>query len=591
MARLTTTHSLGHRRRVLVGAALVVALVAFGAVRVMLGGWAPLAADDARYLYVGLSILDGHGPVGPSGTVFLLRSPIYGLALALGSPLGSDPVAGARIVAATLGLLGLTGAGRLGWRLAGPGGAIGTAVALVSIPLVWNLIPSLRIDLTQTAVIVAALLAISRPTIRRWAIGGALIGLAILVKETAAPILILPVALLGSVPRPHLARITLAFIGAAAIVAGWWWVVVWVSSGQVFPFNALAVIETRDVDVAIRLDRSAIPLIGSMVVAWALVAWRARHDVGHRMLLIAALALSPAAIYAASRGLNARNFAGLAVLSAIAIGVGGAWLVGTLRARWVVATPAVGARAFPPRPLAALVLAGVALVSPAIALIGQRDLERQPADRLPEQLSGWLAANTADGDRIAMAFRDREQVAVRRFDHTDVALLPAVRVDPMEPPESYLWMGLRDQQLFGYRRTDWVAALTDPAVDLLILVAPHPLTPVELTATPQTASRLGLTPAATFETDGDRAEIDRVDSAVAVAGTPAVPLHLSVDAAGAWLALRDGDAATGFLAARPVVVGSDGAIRALLDRLGGRGCSQPAERSAAEIRPAGSCGG
>lgn len=591
MARLTTSRPSGARQRVLVGAALVVALVALGAIRIALGGWAPLAADDARYLYVGLSILDGHGPVGPSGMVFLLRSPVYGLALALGSPLASDPVAGARIVAAALSLLGLAGACRLGWRLAGPGGAIGTAVALVSIPLVWQLVPSLRIDLTQTAVIVAALFAVSRPTVRRWAIGGALIGLAILIKETAAPILILPVALLGSVPRPHSARITLAFVGAAVIVAGWWWVVVWASSGQVFPLNALAVIETRGVDVAIRLDRSAIPLIGSMVVAWGMVAWRARRDLGHRLLLVAGLALAPAAVYAASRGLNARNFAGLAVLSAIAIGSGGAWLVGTLRARWVVATPAAGARAFPPRTLAALVLAGVALVGPAIALIGQHDVERQPADRLPEQLSGWLAANTADGDRIVMAFRDREQVALHRFDHTDVALLPVVRVDPMEPPGSYLWMGLRDHQLFGYRRTDWVAALTDPPVDLLILVAPHPLTPVELIAAPETAARLGLTPAATFEIDGDRAEIDRVDPAVVVAGTSGVPLHLTVEAAGAWLALRGGDAAPGFLDAHPVVVGSDDAIHALLDRLGGHGCSTPVERGAAEIRPAGSCGG
>ena len=588
MARLTTIRPSGDRRLALVGAALVVALVGLGAIRVMLGGWAPLAADDARYLYVGLSILDGHGPVGPSGTVFLLRSPVYGLALALGSPLGSDPLAGARIVAATLSLLGLAGACRLGWRLAGPGGAIGTAVALVSIPLVWHLIPSLRIDLTQTAAIVATLLAVSRPTIRRWAIGGALVGLAILAKETAAPILILPVALLASVPRPHLVRIAVAYVGAAAIVAGWWWVVVWASSGQVFPLNALAVIETRDVDVAIRLDRSVIPLITAMAAGWGLVLWRARHDAGHRILLIAALALAPAAVYAASRGLNARNFTGLAVLSAIAIGAGGAGLVGTLRAR-LEAPSGVAAQTFPPRRLAALVLGGVVLVGPAIALIGQRDVERQPADRLPEQLAGWLAANTADGDRIAMAFRDREQVALRRFGQTDVALLPVVRVDPTEPPETYLWIGLRDQQLFGYRRTEWVAALTDPPVDLLILVAPHPLTPVELTAAPQTAARLGLALAATFETDGDRAEIDRVDPAVAVTGTLDVPLHLSVDAAGAWLALRGADAATGFLAARPVVVGSDAAIRALLDRLGGRGCSKPAERGAAQLAPKGSC--
>ena len=160
-----------------IGLGLVAALVVLALLRVALGGWAPLAPDDARYLYVGLSILDGHGPVTPSGSTFLLRSPVYGLALATGSTLvGGDPLVGARLVALGLSLLALAGALRLGWLLAGPGGALGTAFALVAAALIWRLMPSLRIDLPQTAAIVATLLAMWRPTTRRWALGGVLLG-------------------------------------------------------------------------------------------------------------------------------------------------------------------------------------------------------------------------------------------------------------------------------------------------------------------------------------------------------------------------------------------------------------------------------
>ena len=303
-----------------IGLGLVAALVVLALLRVALGGWAPLAPDDARYLYVGLSILDGHGPVTPSGSTFLLRSPVYGLALATGSSLvGGDPLVGARLVAMGLSLLAMAGALRLGWLLAGPGGALGTLFALIAAALIWRLIPSLRIDLPQTAAIVATLLAVWRPTTWRWALGGVLLGLAILVKETALPLLILPVAFVGTVPPSRLVRLSAVFIGAAVLTAGWWWLVVWLSTGQVFPLNALSVIEARDVDVALRVDRSTMLLLAVAIAGWGLVAWRALRETGARVLLVAAIALVPAALYAASLGLNARNFAGLAVLSAVGV--------------------------------------------------------------------------------------------------------------------------------------------------------------------------------------------------------------------------------------------------------------------------------
>ena len=385
--------------------------------RIALWGWAPVAPDDARYLFVGLSILDGHGPVTPSGGTFLLRSPVYGLALATGSSLvGGDPLVGARLVALGLSVLAFAGALRLGWLLAGPGGAVGTAVALVAAALVWRLVPSLRIDLPQTAAIVATLLAVWRPTTRRWAVGGVLLGLAILIKETALPLLILPIALVGSVPPRRLARLAAVFIGAAVLTAAWWWIVVWASTGRLFPLNALSVLEARDVAVALRIDRSTAFLVALAIAGWAIVAWRALRSPGPgpRLLLVAAIGLTPAALYAASLGLNARNYAGLAVLSAVAVGAGGAWLVASLRRRRAAGDSRTGAR------LATIGLVAVAVLAIAAPVVGQRGAGRVAPDRIGDQLVAWLAVNAPDGGRIVTAFREREQMALRLFGRTDV---------------------------------------------------------------------------------------------------------------------------------------------------------------------------
>jgi hypothetical protein len=574
-----------------IGLGLVTALVVLAILRVALGGWAPVAPDDARYLYVGLSILDGHGPLTPSGSTFLLRSPVYGLALAAGSSLvGGDPLIGARLVALGLSLLALAGALRLGWLLAGAGGALGTAFALVAAALIWRLMPSLRIDLPQTAAIVAALLAIWRPTTRRWVLGGVLLGLAILVKETALPLLILPVAFIGSVPRPRLLRLSAVFVGATVLTAAWWWLVVWLSTGQVFPLNALSVIEARDVDVALRVDRSTALLLALAAAGWGLVAWRALRHTGARLLLVAAIGLAPASLYAASLGLNARNFAGLAILSAVAVGAGGAWLVAALRQRQ--AASSLGQRR-----LATIALIGVAVVALVAPVVGQRDAGRVAPDRIGDELAAWLVANVPDGGRIAMTFREREQMALRLYGRADVATLPIARVAASETPADYLWMGLRDRQLFGYRQSAWVGTLSgelggarQPA-DLLVLVGPHPFTPTALTTTSgaDADADLGLTPATTIEADGDRAEIYRVAPGAAVHAAAAVPLHLSADAAEAWLDLAGGDDAGRLLDAGPIVDGAPQALATLVDRLGAAACATPTPEGSIALGRAGTC--
>ncbi len=567
---------------------LATGLVALGLVRVALG-WAPLAPDDARYLFVGLSVLDGQGAVTPSGAPYLLRSPVYGVALAVGSRLLSgDPLDGARVVAVAVSLLGLLGAVRIAWLAAGPGGAVGTAIAIIATPLVWQLVPSLRIDLPQTALVVALLLAAWRPTTRRWAAAGVLLGLVVLVKETVLPLAFLPVGLIGLVPGPTVRRLTLAYLGAAFATAAWWWAVVWVSIGQVFPANAFAVVEARDVEGVVRLSWVAMPLLATFGVGWILVARRARRELGSRLILAAAVALAPAAIYASAQGLNARNFAGLAVLSAIAVGIAGATIVAAVRPRL-----APGSSRGTSRALAAVTLVAVVAFALAGPALGQRAVRRPAPDRLSDDLVAWVSEHVEDGGRIVMAFREREEMALRRFGRTEVGLLGVRRVHGAAPPGTFIWMGLRGRQLFGYPRTAWVSALTDPPAAYLVLVSPHPFTPTDLVGVPGQGTSVepsvpGLTPVGTLDDGDDHADIFRIEAQQVHDETGDVPLHLAADAALIWLdQLGGSNPVDRLLEARPVISGDD--VDALLARLGDRACLLPAATGATQVVPAGTC--
>jgi hypothetical protein len=230
----------------------------------------------------------------------------------------------------------------------------------------------------------------------------------------------------------------------------------------------------------------------------------------------------------------------------------------------------------------------LAVLAAAVPIVGQRDAGRVAPDRIGDQLAGWLATNAGEA-RVVMSFREREQMALRLRAKAEVAVLPISRVDATESPGDYLWMGLRDRQLFGYRRAAWMAALTDPPADLLALVGPHPFTPFSLTVDPETAAAIGLNPVAIHEVDGDRAEVHRVDATTAASGTRGVPLHLSAEAASAWLDLV-GDGSTGALvAARPVVDGDPDAVAAVLARLGPDACAVPAGPRAVMIKAAATC--
>jgi hypothetical protein len=132
-------------------------------------------------------------------------------------------------------------------------------------------------------------------------------------------------------------------------------------------------------------------------------------------------------------------------------------------------------------------------------------------------------------------------------------------------------MGLRDRQLFGYRRTDWTRSLANPPVRYLVSSGPHPFHPTELIAAMDAGQVPGIERVTSIDRAGDQAEVFSVDPTAFDLGPDAIPTAMSADAALAWLDLAaagDGEviAAARLLAAAPVVSGD--AMPALFARLG-----------------------
>jgi hypothetical protein len=554
------------RRHAVVAALLVAAILAVAAARLALFGWGPVAPDDARYLNVGLSVLGGQGPVTREGNPFLLRSPVYGVALALGGDLtGTDPLVAARYVAAGLMIVAFLAALRLAWVLGGPVGATGTAVAILATPLLWRLLPTLRIDLVQAAGLIGVILALRRPTLPRAALAGALFGLTILVKETALLVAVLPLGWAGFVPPRRWLAQAAVFGLAAALVAGWWWVFVWLNAGVVFPLNAIGVIEQRDVAGSLRPSREGILLVALLGAGALGLVPRFRTDPTARLLALAVLAMVPPAIYVTANSLSTRNYAVLALLCCVAVGATTADVVAWMRRRAATGPGWTGWAAL---------TAGVVMAC-ALVLLAQRATGVAAGSTLPEQLSGWLGSHAAPAQRVVMTFRLRELVTLELRNRVPVASLAQNRVRAEDDPASFVWMGLRGQQLFGYSAAVWDRTLGQPGTAFLVLVEPHALTPSELLpllASPRGAEA-GFSKATTLREGEDAAHVFAVDPGRASGSAVRLGLHLSPEAVRAWVEL--GGVAT-LVAARPVIVGTASSMEQLRAALAGLACLAPA---------------
>jgi 4-amino-4-deoxy-L-arabinose transferase-like glycosyltransferase len=231
------THRLDERRFALaiIGAAVAVFLALFA-----VHGPTFETPDEAKYIGLGLNILDGRGLVTDFGAPILYHAPVWPLVLAIPrAALGLDPLVVGHVLEAISAAAAIVFAAALAWRFRPAAGAV-TAAALLGTPYLANLARTAGIDLPATAFVLAyiwvALVAVDRGSLRLGLLAGLLFGVGFLLKETAIPFAPVPflAALLGSVPARTIARVAAGSLLTAAISSAWWFVLYAQLTGRVY---------------------------------------------------------------------------------------------------------------------------------------------------------------------------------------------------------------------------------------------------------------------------------------------------------------------------------------------------------------------
>jgi len=564
-------------------------LVGIAAARVIAGGWDSPSPDHARYLYSGLTLLDGRGYVNEAGDPFLIRSPAYPVILAV--PWRFAGLIGSHLAAWGLGLAGLAIAVGLAGRLGGAVAAVGTTAAIVAVPGLWQQIVGLGIDLPQTALFLGAIVLLTEPGTRRWLVAGGVAALAVLVKETVAPaVAVLPLAWLpvwAPLSWSRWLRLTAVFVATVTLLAGWWWLVVWRETGQIFPLNSLAAIAPTEQPVGIELTPTALVVAAIGGSSWAITVAARFRDAGGRLLVLGGVAALPTAVAVILLAQPTRDLTPLVILTCIAVGVaaGEVWASVTRRTSTASATP-VRRRATSVRSVAISLSASLLIAVPAA---GQLAVNPPVDDRLPADTAAVLRPLLEPGDQIVSTFRDRSALALELFDlQPRFRLLPAEAVPDEADLAAYVWLGVRKGTLFGTRRDQWAQALGAPGAAFLVIVEPHELSPVELLpalrGTP--GRRAGVTPVEAIDEGGASATVfvNQPDAAWRISD---VALHAAPDALLQWLD-RERDR-TGVdplatpLATGPVIPARAADSRQLAERLGGGACFEMRREGGADM--------
>ncbi len=381
-------------------------MLGFLAWRVVAHGVLAIAPDDAEYIGVGRRLISFRSPTGIDGTLFTIRSWVWPLVIGSASRLGrGDPFRGPEILGVMLGASAVVGAVVFAYRRAGGAAAICAALVLMITPVLWDVAASPRIDGALLALLVLTVLIAAEPSPRRVVVAGLLAGLTMLVKETSAPLVLLPLAWWGVVPAAEWRRWAVRFVAAFMLAVGWWFVAVLVLRGEVFPFQGLAQAARRAVPRAWSLDPAALTLIAAWVVgAIVLVVYR-RRAVGIRVLLLAAVAVLPATTIAWVDEFALRQFAPVALFGALIV---------------ALALNAVGTRlstAANRSALSRLVAVGLGVVALGafvvpVARVGThvRVFSAPPLDR---DLASWLDEHTSGPQTVASTFRFKAQTWAR----------------------------------------------------------------------------------------------------------------------------------------------------------------------------------
>jgi len=187
--------------------------------------------DEAKYIGLGLNILDGRGLITVFGVPFPNHSPVWPLLLAVPQRyLGIDALAVGHVLNAVSAAVTVALSGVLGWRVRPAAGAL-AAVVMLAFPFLSSNARTAGLDLPATALtlgfFVVALRAIDLRSTAMALGAGVLFGLAFLVKETALPFFPVPflAALLTAIDMGRLARLTAAAVATAAVTVSWWFLV------------------------------------------------------------------------------------------------------------------------------------------------------------------------------------------------------------------------------------------------------------------------------------------------------------------------------------------------------------------------------
>lgn len=184
-----------HFTATLAGIALAGLLIRVGYV-LTVGSDVELGLDAAWYVVQGQILADGHGYADPR--MFLLTGqsvptanfpPLWPLLLAAADLVGLDSQTGNQLVGVILGTATILATGLLGRRIAGPTVGVVAAVLVAVSPALIAADGSLMAESAYVLLITGAVLAayrcLDRPTPGRFAVVGALLGLAILTRSDA----------------------------------------------------------------------------------------------------------------------------------------------------------------------------------------------------------------------------------------------------------------------------------------------------------------------------------------------------------------------------------------------------------------------
>jgi 4-amino-4-deoxy-L-arabinose transferase-like glycosyltransferase len=188
----------------------------------------PVTFDEAKYLGIGFSLIEGLGPRNVFGDYFILHGPVWpAVVVAPAVALATDPLIVGRVLNALSGLGLILLSAALGWRIRPAAAAFGT-IGLVATTYLHELTRTARLDVPSAALAVAylalGLVAVRRGSSRYAIAAGVVFGLAFLVKEIVlplAPVPILAVVLHRQPWRPILRTAGWLTLSGAIVIAPW----------------------------------------------------------------------------------------------------------------------------------------------------------------------------------------------------------------------------------------------------------------------------------------------------------------------------------------------------------------------------------